>query len=114
MGSAAREVVGGGQRDWRYSGVPFHIPGNGGPGCVSFLSVGQRVQETFIYTCVCLSLTYYSLRHMRPVTPHPVPYSSGRSCFLAFYGLMFGVEIGFKLASNQVIWLLNPCHVISM
>jgi len=100
--------------DWLYSGVDFTIAGNGGPDCVSFLSLTQRMMETFIYTCVCLTLTYSSLRYMEPVLPSPVLYSQGRSCFLTLYGLVFGVEIGFKLASNQVIWLLNPCHVISM
>ena len=27
--------------------------------------------------------------------------------------LVFGVEIGYKICSRQVLYLLNPCHVIT-
>lgn len=28
--------------------------------------------------------------------------------------LCFGMEMGYKMASNQMIWVLNPCHLITV
>ena len=35
----------------------------------------------------------------------------GRRILLVIMSLMFGAEIGFKLATRQLIYILNPCHV---
>lgn len=100
--------------DWLHSGIPFHIPGNGGPQCIGFLPVTQRVVETLLHTSLSLILLYSAIKHLQPVTIKIVPPSLWRSALLASFSLVFGVEVGFKLASNQVVWLLNPCHVLTM
>jgi len=37
----------------------------------------------------------------------------GRKTLLAIVSLVFGMEIAYKLCTRTVIFLLNPCHVIT-
>lgn len=37
----------------------------------------------------------------------------GRRIVLLIHSLTFGVEIGYKLSSRSVLWLLNPCHMVT-
>ena len=41
-------------------------------------------------------------------------YSLLRIGFLVSMTLVFGIEMGFKFATKQLIWLFNPCHVTSV
>jgi len=100
---------------WLSGGVPFHIPGNGGPDCVQFLSTYQRVGETLVFTCLSLMLflcSYKSLTSIQTVDAY-MKDRTGKKTLLGLFGLVFGMEIGFKLATRQLIWLLNPCHMLS-
>ena len=38
---------------------------------------------------------------------------TGKRSLLGLFGVVFGMQIGFKLSSRQLIWLLNPCHMLS-
>ena len=48
------------------------------------------------------------------VSIHIGCFRTGKKGLLGLFGLVFGMEIGFKLATKQLIWLLNPCHMLSM
>ena len=52
---------------WLSGGVPFHIPGNGGPACVEFLTTGQRVVETIFFTLISVLLFIWAYRSLSPV-----------------------------------------------
>lgn len=100
---------------WLSGGVPFHIPGNGGPACVEFLTTGQRVVETIFFTLISVLLFIWAYRSLSPVASidaHVLD-RTGKKGLLGLFGLVFGMEIGFKLATRQLIWLLNPCHMLS-
>jgi len=100
---------------WLSGGVPFHIPGNGGPACVMFLSSQQRVGETIIFTLLSMLLFIWSYSSLSPIHTSQATMAdrTGKKTLLGLFGLVFGIEIGFKLATRQLIWLLNPCHMLS-
>ncbi|XP_072118659.1 transmembrane protein 164-like isoform X3 [Mobula birostris] len=105
-----------------YGGVDPNITGNGGPECTAFLSVRQRVLESVIMVAVSLlqivvayekigdgfrehwNLSGSSQEHHETL---------GRNILQAALCLTFGLEIGFKCASKTLIYLLNPCHVVT-
>ena len=113
---------------WTYVGVDHKLPGNGGPACADFTGVTQRLVETAIFSAIGLLEALLAARRLtlparirRPggdEHPHQQQqqhqdWALGR-LLLAVLCLTFGVEIGFKFATGQLIWLLNPCHVVSI
>ena len=50
----------------------------------------------------------YPVLKKKPVDP------VNKQVLLVLLCLTFGVEIGYKICSRQVLYLLNPCHVITM
>ena len=99
------------------------VPGNGGLECRDHVSFNRRVLETMVGMGV--PLLFYSL-HMKTSNslqkrqksstsaPHETRYSFLRLILLISLSFVFGIEVGFKLATKQLIWLFNPCHVTSM
>jgi TMEM164 family len=102
---------------WAYDGVDPKIPGNGGEECMAVIPTGQKVVETVVLVLVGL----IQIRHaLQRVSVSDINHSNtctdaiGRRILLMAMCLVFGAEIGFKLASRQLIWVLNQCHVITM
>lgn len=103
--------------DWTYSGVDFSLYGNGGPECINYLSPTWLFFETL---CVLLfSATfeiyypwYKSVCNYRPNLELRERF--GRKLLLAALCLIWGIEIGFKLSTQQLIFILNPCHMITL
>ncbi|KAK3872205.1 hypothetical protein Pcinc_022709 [Petrolisthes cinctipes] len=99
--------------DWCAGGVDPSIPGNGGPSCAGFLSVHRRLCETLLGCAISLLYFYWGYSYIT----YPSSYKfvrkdrGGKRALLVLVSLVFGVEIGFKFATKQLIYLLNPCHV---
>ncbi|KAJ8246910.1 hypothetical protein GJAV_G00256700 [Gymnothorax javanicus] len=108
--------------DWMYGGVDPKFEGNGGPECAGFLSVKQRTGESFIIILLSVTEIVLSLRKIsiskelnELVKEDKTKEDSfGKNLLLAALCLTFGVELGFKFATKTVIYLLNPCHVVTM
>ena len=105
-----------GFRDIAYGGVDFSLAGNGGKECVAFLTLKQRFIETSLYE-VFTAAVFWSVRKKLSI-PDELPPSRktsglGKSLLLILLCITFGIEIGFKLATRQLIFLLNPCHVLT-
>ncbi|VDP91126.1 unnamed protein product [Echinostoma caproni] len=102
--------------EWTYSGVNTSVAGAGGAECVNYLSNRQRIYETFLVTAVFSYLCSWSWPRLclppRSYAHRPRPALFQTLLFL--HSLIFGIEIGFKLASKSLIWVLNPCHVLTM
>jgi len=106
---------------WTYAGVDPNLPGNGGPDCLEFISPSQKLIETTFYVTVAVFAIGYSwprlnMSECRKVSMHhsSTVDSVGRRVMLLVMCVTFGVEIGFKLATRQLIWILNPCHLVTM
>jgi len=102
---------------WAYAGVNNTLAGNGGPDCIAFIPPLQRALETVLFTMVGLIEMYIAYPHVRlqamPVVPSTM-HRTGRRVLIAIMCLMFGIELGFKFATRQMIWILNPCHIVTM
>jgi len=103
---------------WTYSGVDHKIPGNGGDECLALIPNTQKAVETVVLTVIAVVQICYVWPRLRVTnTSPPVNNHSdtiGRRVLLMIMCLTFGAEIGFKLASRQMIWILNQCHVVTM
>jgi len=106
---------------WTYAGVDPKLPGNGGTDCLEFISTPQKLIETTFYVTVGTFAICYAWPRLNvnecnnKVSVHSSAVDSvGRRVMLLIMCITFGVEIGFKLASRQLIWILNPCHLVTM
>jgi len=102
---------------WAYAGVNNTLAGNGGPDCVAAVPPLQRALETILFTGIGLLEIYVAYPRVRlqatPVVPSTM-HRAGRRILIAFMCLTFGIELGFKFATRQMIWILNPCHIVTM
>ena len=111
-----------------YIGVDYSIPGNGGPDCYNSISIKQRVVETCVYTVGILLLFgppvypfFKKWRAQQPVSDKDdCAKSKGyqpsitQKFLLVILCVVFGVEFGYKIATQRYIYLLNPCHVLTI
>ncbi|OWF56703.1 transmembrane protein 164-like [Mizuhopecten yessoensis] len=106
-----------GMFDWAYNGVNFDLAGNGGEKCRNFIVLFQRILES-IFACVVAGFMIYpSLMRLtlpKKVTPLEKTDRCGKRILLVVMCLTFGIELGFKLATGQMIYTLNPCHIVTI
>jgi hypothetical protein len=102
--------------EWAYSGVDFSLAGNGGDECRHYLPYKQIFIETFLIagSSLLFELYYPWTRSVTNYKPNlELRERFGRKLLLAGLCLIWGIEIGYKLSTRQLIFLLNPCHVIT-
>lgn len=98
-----------------YDGIRPHIPGQGGEDCINFLSPRQLVGETLLATAIMvvagsLSWRTFTMPRVFPKGDEPLV----KRLLLTFLCVLFGIETGYKICHRSVLFLLNPCHVITM
>lgn len=104
--------------DWVCGGVDPNLEGNGGPACVQFLPPVQRTLETLLIALIALFEMAVTWPYLK--VPSSSVHTSGGSertmkrILLVLLCLTLGIEIGLKFASRTIIYLLNPCHMLSI
>ena len=104
--------------EWTYIGVDHSLKGTGGLDCASFIPTYQKIIETLIFASISFGQIYIAASKIKipekiDVRKNTVN-DTGKNILLMLMCLTFGVEIGFKFASKQLIWILNPCHLVTM
>ncbi|VDN82404.1 unnamed protein product [Brugia pahangi] len=113
--------------DHSFGGINSSIPGIGGPQCVKFLPLWQRIAETFLLVPLAICGIIISSKNLEPfllpisgkmlssINESAVMFDDDKNlvryCVLAFYCFIFGSEIVCKLVRRVFVFILNPCHI---
>ncbi|WAR28421.1 TM164-like protein [Mya arenaria] len=103
--------------EWAYVGVDHTLPGNGGQECVDFIPTWQKIAESTLaclFAACCFKFAYKRVTLPAKVISSDKAGDCGKRILLVVMCLTFGIELGFKLATRQFIWIFNPCHITSM
>ncbi|XP_062385004.1 transmembrane protein 164 isoform X2 [Sardina pilchardus] len=108
--------------DWVYGGVDPKFEGNGGPECAAFITRQQRFNESIVIVLLSIAEVVLALKKINFSKElseikhgrNNKEDSLGKNLLLVALCMTFGVEVGFKFATKTVIYLLNPCHVVTM
>ncbi len=98
-----------------YGGIRPEIPGHGGEECARYLSPRQMIVETLISTAMMVIVGIFGL--FTYTMPKRFPKDQDfvvKKLLLVLLCMTLGIEAGFKINSKQLLYLLNPCHVITM
>ena len=98
-----------------YGGIrPDEIPGHGGAKCVAYLSTRSKIADTCFTTVIMLVALRFALKKISlPSKPPPEGNHFWKGPLLALLGIVCGLQIGYKISSGQLLYMLNPCHVIT-
>ncbi|KAM8711984.1 hypothetical protein ACLKA7_012492 [Drosophila subpalustris] len=102
--------------DWAVGGITAEIPRTTGPECINYMTDRRRWTETALLSVLFIYIMHSSWKRLAPIRlppPHEIQksHSPMRLFLLISMSLIFGIEMGFKLAGRSMIFALNPCHV---
>jgi len=99
-----------------YGGInPAEVPGHGGAECVAYLSNKTKIFETCLSTTIMLIASVYAFKRFTlPAKPPPEGDHFWKGPLLALLSAVFGLQIGYKISSGQLMYMLNPCHFLTM
>ncbi|XP_017866624.1 PREDICTED: transmembrane protein 164 [Drosophila arizonae] len=102
--------------DWAVGGITDEIPRTTGPECINYMTDRRRWTETALLSVVFIYIMHGSWKRLAPIRLPPAheiqkPHSAMRLLLLISMSVIFGIEMGFKLAGGSMIFALNPCHV---
>lgn len=100
--------------DVLYGGIRADIPGHGGAECAAYLSRSTMILETVLSTSMMITVGLFGFyTYTMPKVIPSEKCSTLKKVLLILLCLVLGVEFGYKMCSRQVLYLLNPCHVIT-
>lgn len=104
--------------DWLAGGVDHSLPGNGGPNCSSFRSSNRWIWETVLFTFFSLAIAWWASNRQKRVSKESAAKPEWRASSLSQMGLVvhtliLGLQLGYKVASRQLVYILSPCHAVT-
>ncbi|XP_017104083.1 transmembrane protein 164 [Drosophila bipectinata] len=102
--------------DWAVGGITDEIPRTTGSECINYMTDRRRWVETVLLSALFIFIMHRSWLRLAPIKLPPLhetqkPHSPTRLFLLIALSMIFGIEMGFKLAGRSMIFALNPCHV---
>ncbi len=98
-----------------FGGIDPNIPGHGGAECATYLTPKTMLMETMLSTSMMIIVGIVGwFTYTMPSTFPKQANSVAKQFLLVLLCLVFGLEIGYKLCSKELLYLLNPCHVITV
>jgi len=103
--------------EWAIGGVDVSMDAVGGDECINFIPTRQKIIESAIFIPIAMFQVYWGWKNI-PTATEPSKVSSKnsivRTVLLISLVFTFGLEVGFKLASKTMVWIVNPCHLITL
>ena len=94
---------------------------SGGPKCQSHLPLYMKLSENVVVALYMMFLYAWTFRTLTRVTDSTVEKmrkrdetSASKKFVLAAFCLVFGMQLAYKVISKRLIFLLNPCHALSI
>lgn len=102
--------------DWAVGGVTEEVPRTMGPECENYMTNRRRWIEAVLFCILFICIMRWAIKRLEPIKLPDAkelnkPHSGVRIVLLLMMTLIFGIEMGFKLANRSVIFVLNPCHI---
>lgn len=107
---------------WMYDGVNSSVPRNAGPECANYLTTKRHWIEGVSVVSLCLIAFRWAYLRARPLRSDqqsrdqskttPMPF--GKKLLVIAMTFTLGLELGFKLSSRSVVYILNPCHITTV
>lgn len=99
---------------WAVEGVTDSIPRVTGPECINYMPDYRRWIEAICISLLSFTILYWKVKRLKPIVvsqPAKCQHTTVRLILMIIMTLIFGIEMGFKLANKSVIFILNPCHI---
>lgn len=115
--SFAQRAMGSSQWDWAYAGVNASVPRNAGPECAYYLTARRHLIEDIFVVAFWLFALKWAICRAKPlptVVSTVTQMTTAKKILLVSMTFTLGLELGFKLSSRSVIYILNPCHITTI